>query len=1377
VSRPVSQENLDFFPVPEPLVEHIIRLVKALLPHEQDVPGPITVLDLFAGEGYFAGRMAEHLNGRPYLVELDKKRAASAAAVGPQGQPALVINAPAETMTAAGGWSVVIFNPPYDNDPQSGGRLEVYLWHKTIALMAQPGTIFAIVLPSKVARLPKMAREFYRYLDRCAVIEFPAPYDNFKQLLIMGVARPAPLDLLDIPQWFPLIRELDYPRKGWHNMPTFTVNNYLPVTAFESVQPNWKEVLAEANTKGIRSGPLWAEFLRPRTGAGAFQPLIELDAGKAALLTAAGMANSTVIDHWVLKGATRVYIVKSEDTKEGTDGEMYPVVIERETYAQVLTLFDLLTGDVEVLDSKDSHDKYTQFILAHADALIQNIRDKYPPLWNERLVTDRWKEILDRMLSPRILPGIPPGLLPKQRQLAAAIAYRLQTCSVGFAIGEQGTGKTATTIAAILLANASKILRLLRGDLTVKIKIVAIMPGHLVRKFAREAIAVGKNFNVKAVIIGEERPGRGNKPDRFPLLDVRAAMNEPGITFLVLSKETAKNGSPWAPRSGERHRRRRVGNEYEVHQITDTERVVVTKNGRKYQDTRYLSCPACGAPIVDKDGEPIWELSEKKRWKCTGSVKVYNGKTKQTTERPCGATLYTHGEAAGSYDAFATYAEAFRTHDWGAVPPRTPEVGKRQLAVGFRRAAVAEYISQHYGGRYDVIADEVHQYKSHTTDQGYAANDLVVNARHVIFATGTPYGGLASTIFDLLFKAIPWFKNLYAYDEGDKFVKHFGLIQTTYTGKTAVESHDSTMGYNRGRGKWGVSVKEIPGAHPVMASFMLPYAGFMRLSEMGVNLPKYTEERLPVNFLKVGTPRPPRPPQAAVPQPTPEETDNRVIEGFFKNLGPIMDLVPSAGIPELIEQINAADDTREVVDMPIKLTPDLEKQVVEALGQLYHQACNPKAQGWSAFMHAGNGWPDNPVAEIFTFKDGTTGSLPALKLPAGMLEWPKVQTVCDMVVSERAIGRKSIIYVDQVHRRNCIPQYVEALRTRGMKTYVLSSATEPDEREELIAAAVASGIDVLITNGSLVETGLDLTFAATIFRVQPITSFYKENQQDRRHWRLGQLLPCRVIWVYYDFSGSVQALTVALMAKKLRAALLMNGDLAEGLAATEDSNDSFLQELMKQLRDGQAAQWDDVPVATPAPASWTPAWTFTFADWLKHVHTIAAHAKGRVYVRPGAKPVLWPRSATDEQIIAWEYRDEALKARSAGVVLPAHAQSALLELPLLPGEKSPAAPAAPAYRQDTISSVRTETVAPPVPPGEIPVLPAGFSEPIQPKPKLSLRSLGNGTLMLRNGGPEVRIIWLGGDRLSGPAKEIAQVRQYFAEALKQKPTKKWEMHT
>jgi hypothetical protein len=109
------------------------------------------------------------------------------------------------------------------------------------------------------------------------------------------------------------------------------------------------------------------------------------------------------------------------------------------------------------------------------------------------------------------------------------------------------------------------------------------------------------------------------------------------------------------------------------------------------------------------------------------------------------------------------------------------------------------------------------------------------------------------------------------------------------------------------------------------------------------------------------------------------------------------------------------------------------------------------------------------------------------------------------------------------------------------------------EREEWLQSF--SG-DVLITHPRNVQTGLDLIQFPEVVWYQQDYSVYILRQASRRSWRIGQKEPVNVHHLYYK--GTIQEKAITLNVKKLRAALLTEGELTEGRFLEQIEDDGLI---------------------------------------------------------------------------------------------------------------------------------------------------------------------------------------------------------------------------
>ena len=151
----------------------------------------------------------------------------------------------------------------------------------------------------------------------------------------------------------------------------------------------------------------------------------------------------------------------------------------------------------------------------------------------------------------------------------------------------------------------------------------------------------------------------------------------------------------------------------------------------------------------------------------------------------------------------------------------------------------------------------------------------------------------------------------------------------------------------------------------------------------------------------------------------------------------------------------------------------------------------------------------------------------------------------------------------------------KVLEEKGYRVAVLEQRVKPEKREEWVEKKLQEGLDVLITNPSLVETGLDLNAFTTLIFYNIGYNLFTFRQSSRRSWRINQTAPRIEVYILY-YKGVMQARAIRLMATKLAVATLVEGNFSdEGLAAKRDCAD-MTSELAKELTKGIRDEVEDV---------------------------------------------------------------------------------------------------------------------------------------------------------------------------------------------------------
>jgi hypothetical protein len=223
------------------------------------------------------------------------------------------------------------------------------------------------------------------------------------------------------------------------------------------------------------------------------------------------------------------------------------------------------------------------------------------------------------------------------------------------------------------------------------------------------------------------------------------------------------------------------------------------------------------------------------------------------------------------------------------------------------------------------------------------------------------------------------------------------------------------------------------------------------------------------------------------------------------------------------------------------------------------------------YLMACLGYPDRPDQEerivVPESAERNPGMLVAEARAFEHQLWPKDEKVVEIAVAEKKAGRKVLVFFTQTHRRDARGRVKAALEGAGLRVVVLDSNVPPEKREQWLRDAEDEGFDVMLTNGRLVETGMDLLFANTIVQYGIEYSVATIRQSVRRSWRLGQTKPVRVVFLGYR--RTMQETALNLIARKMRASEAIDGDEAGGLAHHDDGGANFLVELAQEVLEGR----------------------------------------------------------------------------------------------------------------------------------------------------------------------------------------------------------------
>ena len=145
-------------------------------------------------------------------------------------------------------------------------------------------------------------------------------------------------------------------------------------------------------------------------------------------------------------------------------------------------------------------------------------------------------------------------------------------------------------------------------------------------------------------------------------------------------------------------------------------------------------------------------------------------------------------------------------------------------------------------------------------------------------------------------------------------------------------------------------------------------------------------------------------------------------------------------------------------------------------------------------------------------------------------------------------------------------EILQTLISNGIKANILTDSVAPAKRIDWFKKQKDNGVHVVIVNPKLIETGLDLLDFTTIVFYQLNSNFFTMRQASRRSYRLNQKNNVSLYYLYYK--GTVQENIISVMAERLKAVKILEGDFEdEGLEAMtnadkSDSSDEIFNKMI-----------------------------------------------------------------------------------------------------------------------------------------------------------------------------------------------------------------------
>ena len=209
-------------------------------------------------------------------------------------------------------------------------------------------------------------------------------------------------------------------------------------------------------------------------------------------------------------------------------------------------------------------------------------------------------------------------------------------------------------------------------------------------------------------------------------------------------------------------------------------------------------------------------------------------------------------------------------------------------------------------------------------------------------------------------------------------------------------------------------------------------------------------------------------------------------------------------------------------------------------------------------------YPDQPYGHK-PILDPLDGSILVEPLDTGDFNsiGEKEKELLDIVEEKVSIKQRVLIYTNWI-KTDTQSKLQNLIIEKGYRVKILTASVSAAKRESWLTKTVCDGIDVLITNPSLVETGLDLNDFTTIIYYNVGYNLFTFRQSSKRSWRINQAYS-RVEVHILCYENTMQHRAIRLMGTKLSVATTIEGNVTdEGLAAMSDCQD-LTTALVKEL--------------------------------------------------------------------------------------------------------------------------------------------------------------------------------------------------------------------
>ena len=286
----------------------------------------------------------------------------------------------------------------------------------------------------------------------------------------------------------------------------------------------------------------------------------------------------------------------------------------------------------------------------------------------------------------------------------------------------------------------------------------------------------------------------------------------------------------------------------------------------------------------------------------------------------------------------------------------------------------------------------------------------------------------------------------------------------------------------------------------------------------------------------------------------------------------------------------------EEIPVPIQMSPDVQKEyerIEKHFEFTLRQDRRAAKKLLATYMNLLMAYPDQPYEQPPVIHPiyGDKVLEPKDMVPKGSV-LPKDLKVLEITEQKIAGGEKVLIYTNWP-RLDTQEKLQKLLTERGWNVAILEATVRPDAREDWVQNRLEQGLQVLIVNPSLVETGLDLNAFTTLIFYDTGYKLFTLRQASLRSWRINQTASRVEVYMLYH-AHTMQHKAIKLMASKLAVAGIIEGSFSEeGLSAMsecEDMTTLMARELMLGIKDSVedlSAMFKRMALLKEQEASWS----------------------------------------------------------------------------------------------------------------------------------------------------------------------------------------------